>query len=109
MAFDPQPNTTPSSTKTLAVDEKRRNVDVEAQKPTKVSHLSIVLDQAGVTPEVLNHTYPGEGTAASPFLVDFLPQDLRNPLQFPQWKKWTITVLQAMATLAVAFVSTAGT
>ncbi|KAK1835079.1 putative transporter mfs2 [Podospora conica] len=106
MASDPQPIMAPS-TKTPAADEKRQNVDVEAQQPTKVSHLSMVLDQAGVTPEVLNHKYPGEGTAASPYLVDFLPQDSRNPLQFPQWKKWTITVLQAVATLAVAFVSTA--
>ena len=96
-----------SSNTPPAVDETRQHVDVEAQQPTKVSHLSIVLDQAGVTPEVLHHTYPGEGTAASPYLVDFLPQDSRNPLQFPQWKKWTITVLQALATLAVAFVSTA--
>lgn len=107
MASDSQPTMSQASTTTPAVDEKRQNVDVEAQQPTKVSHLSMVLDQAGVTPEVLNHKYPGEGTAASPYLVDFLPQDSRNPLQFPQWKKWTITVLQAVATLAVAFVSTA--
>ncbi|KAK0623351.1 major facilitator superfamily domain-containing protein [Immersiella caudata] len=84
------------------------DVDVEAQQPrTGVSHISFVLDQAGVTPEVLSYIYPGEGTAGKPYIVDFLPQDARNPLQFPQWKKWTITILQAIATLAVALVSTA--
>ncbi|KAK3333682.1 major facilitator superfamily domain-containing protein [Cercophora scortea] len=72
-----------------------------------VSHFSLVLDPAGVNAEVLDHHYPGEGTAEAPYIVDFLPLDPHNPLQFPQWKKWTITALQAIATLAVAFASTA--
>jgi len=111
MAADPpQPTASSSSSSTTAGENAMPNVDadVEAQQPRKgVSHMSIVLDQAGIIPEVLNHTYPGEGTAEKPYLVDFLPQDPRNPLQFPQWKKWTITTLQAVATLAVALVSTA--
>jgi len=83
--------------------------DVEALKtrPNHVSHMSLVWDQAGVTNSVLNHNYPGNGTAESPYIVDFLPEDPHNPLQYPVWKKWMITTLQAIATLAVAFVSTA--
>ncbi len=84
--------------------------DIEAQQGTHqkhVPHWSLVLNSAGVTPEVLCYKYPGQGTATSPYLVDFLPGDARNPLLFPAWKKWTITMLQGMATLAVAFVSTA--
>ncbi|KAK3313887.1 major facilitator superfamily domain-containing protein [Apodospora peruviana] len=85
--------------------------DIEAQKPSsapqKVGNFALILDSAGVDTRVLEHTYPGEGTPESPYIVDFLPNDARNPLLFPAWRKWTITVLQAFATLAVAFVSTA--
>ncbi|KAK1751931.1 major facilitator superfamily domain-containing protein [Echria macrotheca] len=83
--------------------------DIEAQGPGggRTSHLNHILDPAGVTPTVLDHSYPGQGTASDPYVIDFLENDPRDPLQFPQWKKWTITVLQALATLAVALVSTA--
>lgn len=65
------------------------------------------LDQAGVTPEILNHSYPGDGTAVNPYLVDFLHQDGSNPMAFSVAKKWAITFALAVATLAVAFASTA--
>lgn len=110
MAPDPVQSTTASASSSITANENpaRSDIDAEAQQPRKgVSHVSLVLDQAGVTPEVLNYPYLGEGTPQKPYIVDFLPQDTRNPLQFPQWKKWTITILQAIATLAVALVSTA--
>nr|XP_036586650.1 major facilitator superfamily transporter [Colletotrichum truncatum]KAF6797207.1 major facilitator superfamily transporter [Colletotrichum truncatum] len=82
--------------------------DLEAQKPAnKANYFHLLFDQAGVTPAVLERKYPGEGTHESPFVVDFLPEDAHNPQAFPMWKKWTYTILQAIATLAVAFVSTA--
>jgi sugar phosphate permease len=84
--------------------------DVESQAlASKAPHYRIVFDQAGVTPEVVSYKYPGSGTAEAPYVVDFLPQDAHNPMTFPSWKKWMITLLQAFATLAVAFVSTAYT
>ncbi|KAF4971449.1 hypothetical protein FZEAL_9848 [Fusarium zealandicum] len=83
-------------------------VDIESQKPqTKASHFNLILDQAGIDDAVLAHKYVGEGTEESPFLVEFLPNDPRNAMNFSQSKKWLITILQAIATLAVAFVSTA--
>ncbi|TDZ23551.1 Efflux pump FUB11 [Colletotrichum sidae] len=82
--------------------------DVEAQKPmNKANYFHVLFDQAGVTEAVLERKYPGDGTNESPFVVDFLPVDAHNPQTFPKWKKWTYTILQAIATLAVAFVSTA--
>jgi hypothetical protein len=83
--------------------------DVESQQPSNnnVSHWFLVTNPAGVTDAVLNHQYAGHGTPESPYVVDFLPQDASNPMQYPASKKWTITMLQALATLAVAFVSTA--
>ncbi|KAL2259888.1 hypothetical protein VTK26DRAFT_6272 [Humicola hyalothermophila] len=82
--------------------------DVECQKArNNASHFFLLFRQHGVTEAVLNHQYPGHGTPDSPYIVDFLPQDASNAMQYPKYKKWTITLLQAVATLAVAFVSTA--
>lgn len=60
-----------------------------------------------VTPEVQNHRYAGSGTEDDPYVVEFLPDDPRNPMGFSTIKKWTITLLVAFVTLAVAFVSSA--
>jgi hypothetical protein len=82
--------------------------DVESQQGrNNPSHWFLVTHPSGVTDAVLKHVYPGQGTPESPYVVDFLPQDGSNPLQYSQSKKWTITLLQAIATLSVAFVSTA--
>ncbi|KAJ8118388.1 hypothetical protein ONZ43_g4001 [Nemania bipapillata] len=56
---------------------------------------------------VLEWSYKGQGTLEDPYVVDFLPDDTRNPFLFPAWYKWSITVFKAIAVLAVAFVSTA--
>jgi hypothetical protein len=100
--------TTPhSSASTLAAPEMDRDVEALKTRHDHVSHMKLVWDQAGVTNAVLNHNYSGHGTPESPYIVDFLPEDAHNPLQYPVSKKWMITILQAIATLAVAFVSTA--
>lgn len=76
-------------------------------KPSKPSHWSILLDQAGVDDEVLHHKYAGHGTPEAPFLVDFLPDDARNPMTFPSPYKWLVTITTAVSALAVAFASSA--
>src|SRR3569833_1143206 len=101
---------TPNRSSPLPDTATQPELDVESQTAASASavrHWQLVFDPAGVNDVVLNHKYRGEGTAESPFVVDFLPGDAHNPMLFPRWKKWTITLLQAMATLAVAFVSTA--
>ena len=85
--------------------------DVEGQKAApvmeKVPHWRLVKSQSLVTDAVLNHPYRGSGTKEDPYLVEYLPNDPRNPMTWPLWKKWFITMAVAIATLAVAFVSTA--
>ncbi|KAG6019958.1 hypothetical protein E4U41_003024 [Claviceps citrina] len=86
--------------------------DAEAQRAlpatsSKRPHWSRLLDQAGVDDEVLNHEYAGQGTPGSPFLVEFLPSDARNPMTFPRPFKWTVTLVTAVSTLAVSFTSSA--
>jgi hypothetical protein len=71
----------------------------------RVSHFDLVFDPAGVTWEVLDKEYSGKGTERSPHIVTFLADDPHNPYLFPKWKKWMITVLQTLASIAVAFTS----
>ncbi|RSL45176.1 hypothetical protein CEP53_010890 [Fusarium sp. AF-6] len=105
MTATTQPESRPGSlSSSLTVNE----VDIECQTvQTKASHFSLIFDQVGLDDAVLNYKYAGQGTTESPYLVDFLPNDPRNAMNFSQSKKWAITILQAIATLAVAFVSTA--
>lgn len=86
--------------------------DVDAtslSKSTKPTHWQLVSSHALLTPAVINHKYHGSGTEDDPYKVEFIPNDPRDPMGFPMWKKWVITILVAFATLAVAFVSSAYT
>ncbi|CAJ2506858.1 Uu.00g080440.m01.CDS01 [Anthostomella pinea] len=96
----------PSSSSSVTMTEADRDVESHQASP-KLPYFKRQFDQAGVTPAVLGWKYRGSGTEEDPFLVDFLPDDPKNPMKFPTWKKWMITALQAIAVLAVAFVSTA--
>src|SRR5277367_4812626 len=91
--------------------EVHNDSDIEAQKRRQqpATHWQLVFDQTHVTPEVLHHKYPGSGTHDDPYVVEYIHNDRRNPMLFPMWKKWAITILVAFATLAVAFVSAAYT
>lgn len=79
-------------------EESKSDQDMEAQNPThkKTSHLKIVFDQTLITPEVLEYSYTGSGTSSDPYLVEYLPNDDRNPLLFREWVKWAITSIIAM-------------
>ena len=87
--------------------------DVEGQKANpvgkKVPHRRLVWSQSLVTDEVLHHQWKGSGTEDDPYVVGYIENDPRDPMGFSEVKKWSITILVAIATLAVAFVSTAYT
>jgi multidrug resistance protein len=94
-----------------AIAEKDKS-DLEDQQQShakRASHWKLVLDQTLITDAVLSHRYRGSGTEQDPYLVEYLPNDPRNPMEWPTWKKWFITLTVAGATLAVAFVSSAYT
>lgn len=73
----------------------------------RITPWRIIVDQTLITDEVLSYPYPGSGTRDDPYVVDWIPEDPRNPLGFSNWWKWTITVTAAFGTLAVSFASTA--
>lgn len=82
---------------------------VESPAATKIPHWRMVVDQGVVTQEVINYPYPGAGTDDNPHVVTWIPNDPRNPMLYSQFKKWSITMTVAVATLAVALVSSAYT
>lgn len=105
-----------SSSTTLSLSSSASTIqpppgDVEGQKQApvaeKVPHWRLVISQSLITDNVLSHPYRGSGTKEDPYLAEFIPNDPRNPMNWPLWKKWFITMDVAIATLAVAFVSTA--
>lgn len=49
-------------------------------QPTRVSHWRLVREPALVTREIVTHDWKGEGTADDPYLIDFIPNDPRNPV-----------------------------
>ncbi|KAI0467760.1 major facilitator superfamily domain-containing protein [Xylaria cf. heliscus] len=80
----------------------------EHTKPCSgISFWRMVVDQTGITPEVEHFDYQGSGTDNDPFLVKWIPDDPRNPMAFSDGIKWLITMVMAIATLAVALASSA--
>ena len=76
---------------------------------SRLPHWRIVTSQTGMTSTVEQHHYKGSGTENDPYVVDYLSDDPRDPMNWSQPKKWFITLTVAFATLAVAFVSSAYT
>ena len=95
----------------MSISEESSGKDLESQKTDTpeeaISHWQLVKDHAALTSAVLHYPYRGSGTEHDPYLVEFIPHDPRNPMAFPHWKKWGISSVMAIATLAVAFVSSA--
>jgi hypothetical protein len=107
MASNPQSSSSSMTAKEAPQGSSGPDVESQQQGRNDVPHWFLVFHPSGVSDAVLNYTYPGEGTHESPYVVDFLPHDASNPQQYTRLRKWSITLIQAVATLAVAFVSTA--
>lgn len=88
-----------------ATSTARSDKDLEKGDPEKISWFTTVFNQQVLTREVIEWKYEGHGTHESPYVVNWIDQDPRNPMLWPKWKKWALTQVVAIATLAVAFVS----
>jgi len=85
-------------------------MSIEEEKPKKSAHVPfyrLILSWSMVTDEILNHQYHGSGTTQDPYRVEWLENDPRNPLLFPSWIKWLITLLLSVACLSTSFSSSA--
>lgn len=81
--------------------------DEESGRSGRISHSQRVLHQGALNNDIVNHSYMGSGTEEDPFVVSWLDDDPVNPMNYSLALKWSITMLVAIATLAVAFVSSA--
>ncbi|RFU28806.1 hypothetical protein B7463_g7554, partial [Scytalidium lignicola] len=79
--------------------------DIEAVKslPERIPYWHLILDKAPITQAMLDWKYEGTGTESDPFLVSWIDNDPRNPHSMSTWRKWLITCILSIATLAVAF------
>ena len=67
----------------------------------------IFFRQRIITEEVLSHQYGGSGTTEDPYVVNWLPVDPGNPMQFSMARKIVITFLTAVATFVISLSSSA--
>ncbi|RAL13086.1 MFS transporter [Aspergillus homomorphus CBS 101889] len=79
----------------------------ETPGSSKIPFWRMVAQPDAVTQEIINHPYPGAGTEEDPYVVSWIPNDPRDPMAFSAVTKWSLTFLVAVATLAVALVSSA--
>ncbi|KAJ5162726.1 Major facilitator superfamily domain general substrate transporter [Penicillium coprophilum] len=93
----------------MADSEPHSSDKIEPSAPTKIPFWRSVYDQGVVTQEIIDFPYPGSGTEDDPYAVTWIPNDPRNPMNYSSVKKWTLTMLVAVATLAVSLVSSAYT
>ena len=84
--------------------------DIESGKGLKsIPHWKVLTQQGIVTPEIVNWKYDGKGTEEDPYVVEWIEDDPRNPMRWPQVKKWASVLMMAFATLVVSFCSSAFT
>ncbi|KAI1348975.1 polyamine transporter 3 [Xylaria sp. FL0043] len=55
-----------------------------------------------MSPQVTSYVYPGSGTEEDPYLVDWIPGDVKNPYDIATRMKWWITLIMSFGTLAVS-------
>ncbi|KAF5672304.1 putative mfs-multidrug-resistance transporter [Fusarium heterosporum] len=115
MANDPRLHSTPSSSETFANNTIHNDSNTNRLNATQKSQPNGIsqptwqaLSQHDKFIEtLLDQKYLGNGTRESPYLINFIPDDPQNAMLFPRWKKWAFTTLQALATLAMTFASSA--
>lgn len=88
------------------MDDPEGNGDLSTRR-SSIPYLRLLLDQGYLTPSMIRHRYPGAGTEANPYLVEWIDNDPRNPMLFGDARKWVWTLLESLATFAVALTTSA--
>ncbi|KAJ5885748.1 MFS general substrate transporter [Penicillium tannophilum] len=79
----------------------------EEPERTGIPYWRLIFDASVIPREVAAHHHDGAGTDEDPFQVTWIDNDARNPMNFGIVRKWMITLLVGINTLAVALVSSA--
>jgi Major Facilitator Superfamily len=75
--------------------------------PSRIPSWRLITSQRNITSDILNHRYAGSGTVDDPYRVGWQQFDPIDPLTYPAWQKWSITLLMALSTLSITFASSA--
>ncbi|PYH41291.1 MFS transporter [Aspergillus saccharolyticus JOP 1030-1] len=73
----------------------------------KIPFFRIIFDSGFITQDILNHRYEGAGTDSQPYLVTWLTDDPRDPMQFRPATQWALNVLATLGTFVVSLCSSA--
>src|SRR5690242_2471374 len=87
--------------------EKSAEAAVPNAIPKAHSLFRLVIDQARIDDDVLNHKYDGSGTEEDPYVVTWIPDDAGNPMNWSLRLKWTISIIVAVECFVTAFSSSA--
>ncbi|ENI07417.1 hypothetical protein COCC4DRAFT_131826 [Bipolaris maydis ATCC 48331] len=88
-----------SSTKSHEEDSK-----LESQR---IPHWKMILEPGFVTREIAEWSYRGAGTTEDPYIVEWIENDPRNPMEWSSVHKWILTVCMGFATLSISLASSA--
>ncbi|KAF9890551.1 hypothetical protein FE257_005682 [Aspergillus nanangensis] len=75
--------------------------------PQHIPYWRLLTDPGAITNSIITHPYPGAGTTTDPFIVEWIPNDPRNPLNLPTTVKWSYTITVAFAVFGVSLASSA--
>jgi Ca2+/H+ antiporter len=80
--------------------------DIESGKEG-IPHRKLITVHGALTRDVERWDYEGSGTTEDPYVVEWIENDPRNPMTWPNSKKWVMCISMAVATLTVSFCSSA--
>lgn len=90
-----------------AIDLENRPESFGPNHARSIPFWHLILDQKAITQDILDYQYPGSGTETDPFVVSWIPNDVRDPMLFRTTAKIGITFVVSIATLVVAVASSA--
>lgn len=64
--------------------------DPESQRPVQLSNFKQVIAPAGITKDVEEYKYDGAGTDEDPYVVVWIDEDPRNPMNWTNVHKWSV-------------------
>lgn len=73
--------------------------------PRDVSFWRLMTDQHVVTQDIVDHKYPGSGTESDPYVVSWIPEDPRNPMNFSMARKVLIVFVTGFSALIISLSS----
>jgi sugar phosphate permease len=74
-------------------------------KQSSIAGWRLLVSKRNITDSIVAHQYAGSGTESDPYRVEWLENDPVNPLNYAGWKKWHITLVMALSTVAITFAS----